>query len=399
MSVRSELVIDLAAIRANVRALATLVRPARYLAVVKANAYGHGLVPVAQALGADVAGFCVYRADEAVTLRAAGITAPILVLGPLEPDELTAAYGARAAITLWSTGAFAREATRLAERGGRPLAVHAKIDTGVTRLGLDVAGAATAISGYLDEPALALRGAFTHLAAAEELESALTYEQLGRFERALGPLAGRLVAAGVTRHAAASAAAMLFPRLRLGAVRPGIATYGIWPSAETAAAISRTLELRPALRWQSELVVVRDVEAGRSVGYGCTFQTAVPSRIGVLPIGYAEGLPRALSNAGSALVAGRRVPFVGRICMNMSFLDVTAVPEAVPGSRVTLVGPDGDERIDANELAEAAGTIGYEIVARLPAELPRRYVDDASRAAGPGDENSSSAVARSSVPS
>ncbi len=399
MSVRAELVIDLGAIRANARALSALVRPARYMAVVKANAYGHGLVPVARALTGDVAGFCVYRADEAVTLRAAGITAPVLVLGPLEPKELAAVYDARAAITLWSTGAFVREATRLAERGGRPLAVHAKIDTGVTRLGLDAGSAAAAITGYLDDPALAVRGAFTHLAAAEELESGLTYRQLERFERALDPLAQRLAAAGVVRHAAASAAAMLFPRLRLDAVRPGIATYGIWPSAETAAAAPESLELQPALRWQSELVVVREVEAGRSVGYGCTFRTVRPSRIGVLPIGYAEGLPRALSNAGQTLVAGRRVPFVGRICMNMSFIDVTAVPEAVPGSRVTLVGADGDERIDANELAEAAGTIGYEIVARLPAELPRSYVDEASGARGPGTENDRSAAARSSVPS
>jgi len=399
VSEHCELVIDLAAIRANARVLATLVRPARYLAVVKANAYGHGLVPVARALTGEVAGFCVYRADEAVTLRAAGITAPILVLGPLEPPELAAAYDARAAITLWSTGGFLREAARLAERGGRPLAVHAKIDTGVTRLGLDAGSAAATIANYLDVPALAVHGVFTHLAAAEELEAAVTYGQLERFERALDPLASRLAAAGVVRHIAASAAAMLFPRLRLDAVRPGIATYGIWPSAETAAAAPETLELQPALRWQSELVVVRNVEAGRSVGYGCTFRTLRPSRIGVLPIGYAEGLPRALSNAGQALVAGRRVPFVGRICMNMSFLDVTAAPEAVTGSRVTFIGADGGERIDANELAEAAGTIGYEIVARLPAELPRRYVDGASGARGPGDENARSAAARSSVPS
>jgi len=277
--------------------------------------------------------------------------------------------------------------------------VHAKIDTGVTRLGLDCDRAAPALATYLADPDVALRGAFTHLAAAEELEAALTYGQLERFERALDPLAQRLAAAGVVRHVAASAAAMLFPRLRLDAVRPGIATYGIWPSAETAATAPESLDLQPALRWQSELVVVREVEAGRSVGYGCTFRTVRPSRIGVLHIGYAEGLPRALSNAGQALVAGRRVPFVGRICMNMSFIDVTAVPEAVPGSRVTLVGADGGERIDANELAEAAGTIGYEIVARLPAELPRRYVDEASGARGPGAENERSAAARSSVPS
>ncbi len=149
------------------------------------------------------------------------------------------------------------------------------------------------------------------------------------------------------------------------------------------------LALEPALTWTTQLVTVRAVEAGRSVGYGCSFITERPSAIGVLPIGYAEGLPRALSNAGFALVGGRRVPIVGRICMNMGFVDVTGVPEARTGSRVTLVGRDGAEAIDANELAAAAGTIGYELISRLPSEIPRRYVD----------EKAASAAPRSSVPS
>jgi alanine racemase len=269
--------------------------------------------------------------------------------------------------------------------------VHAKIDTGVTRLGLDAAAAPAALAAMLDDPALAFEGVFTHLAAAEELESAFTLAQLERFSAALAPVAPALAARGAVRHAAASAAAMLFPKLRLDMIRAGIATYGIWPSGETRHAAAHALDLAPALAWTTDLVVVRDVEAGRSVGYGCTFSTARASRIGVLPIGYAEGLPRALSGAGVALVRGRRVPFVGRVCMNMSFVDVTDVPGARTGDRVTLIGRDGVERIDANELAEAAGTIGYELLARLPAELPRRY----TRAAG----NAAIASSRSSVPS
>jgi alanine racemase len=210
------------------------------------------------------------------------------------------------------------------------------------------------------------------------LESAYTLGQLENFRRALAPVEGVFREHRIARHAAASAAAMLFPALRLDMIRAGIATYGIWPSPETRNAAGHSLELEPALAWTTELVVVREVEAGRSVGYGCTFHTARASRIGILPIGYAEGLPRALSNTGSALVAGKRVPFVGRICMNTSFVDLTDAAEAHVGSTVTLLGRDGDDRVDPNELAAWAGTIGYELVARLPEAIPRRFLESAS---------------------
>lgn len=385
----AELAIDLGALRRNAVRVAGVVAPSRYAAVVKANAYGHGLLEVARALEADVSAFCVYSVEEAAALRTGGIATPVLILGPIGARDLELAHECRAAITLWSEGAFRRDAARLGRSRGAPFAVHAKVDTGVTRLGLDAEYASAAIASYCCDPDLNLRGVYTHLAAAEELESAYTLAQLERFERAIAPLVNLLVARGVLRHAAASAAALLFPSLRLDMVRAGIATYGIWPSPETRAAMPFDLALEPALAWTTQLVTVRAVEAGRSVGYGCSFITERPSAIGVLPIGYAEGLPRALSNAGFALVGGRRVPIVGRICMNMSFVDVTGVPEARTGSRVTLVGRDGAEAIDANELAAAAGTIGYELISRLPSEIPRRYVD----------EKAASAAPRSSVPS
>jgi alanine racemase len=374
----AELTIDLGAIRRNVARLHALVAPARYAAVVKANAYGHGLAPVARALDGEVDAFCVYRVDEALQLREAGIRAPILVLGPTEPRELAGALASDAAITLWDTGTFRRDVTRVAHAGGERFSIHAKIDTGVTRLGFEPGVAAEAIASLAGDPDLDLRGVYTHLAAAEELESAYTLGQLEAFRGALAPLEGLLREQSVTRHAAASAAAMLFPALRLDMIRAGIATYGIWPSPETRIAAGHALELEPALRWTTELVVVREVEAGRSIGYGCTFHTTRPSRIGILPIGYAEGLPRALSNAGNALVAGKRVPFVGRVCMNMSFIDLTGVAEAHTGSTVTLLGRDGDERIDPNDLAAWAGTIGYELVARLPEAIPRRFLEPES---------------------
>lgn len=377
----AELKIDTGALRRNATRFAALVAPARLGAVVKANGYGHGLSAVARAFEGEAARLCVYSAEEALALRADGIGAPLLVLGPVEPSALARLHEARAAITLWDEGSFARDVSRVAEALGRPFDVHAKIDTGVTRLGLDVERAAPAVGAYLREPALRLEGAYTHLAAAEELESRFTLDQLERFERALAPLDAELRSHGVQRHAAASAAAILFPQSRFDFVRAGIGLYGIWPSPETQAAAGGAPELEPALSWTSELVVVRDVEAGRSVGYGCTFATTRPSRIGVVPIGYAEGIPRAVSNRGAMLVGGRRVPVVGRVCMDMAFLDVTDVPQARPGSRVTLIGSDGDAEISANEFGEWAGTIGYEIVARLPESIPRRYLATPERAA------------------
>lgn len=382
----AQLTVDLGAVRRNVTRLRALVAPARYGAVVKANAYGHGLVPVARALEDLVDAFCVYRVDEAQQLRDAGIRAPLIVLGPTEPRELAGAHASHAAITLWDADAFRRDVVRTAHARGDRFAVHAKVDTGVTRLGFEPGAAADAIASLAGDADLDLRGVYTHLAAAEELESAYTLGQLETFRNALAPIEGLLRERRIARHAAASAAAMLFPALRLDMIRAGIATYGIWPSAETRTAVGHAFELEPALTWATELVVVREVEAGRSVGYGCTFHTARASRIGVLPIGYAEGLPRALSNTGSALVAGQRVPFVGRVCMNMSFVDLTGVAGARAGSRVTLLGSDGSERIDPNDLAGWAGTIGYELVARLPEAIPRRFLEpvDGGTTGAPG---------------
>ncbi len=211
----AELAIDLAAVRRNAVRVAGVVAPSRYAAVVKANAYGHGLLEVARALEADVAAFCVYSVEEAAALRTGGISTPVLILGPIEARDLELAHECRAAITLWSEGAFRRDAARLGRSRGAPFTVHAKVDTGVTRLGLDAEHASAAIASYCCDPDLDLRGVYTHLAAAEELESAYTLAQLERFERAIAPLVNLLAARGVLRHAAASAAALLFPSLRL----------------------------------------------------------------------------------------------------------------------------------------------------------------------------------------
>jgi alanine racemase len=365
----AEIAVDLDAIVRNAQTLARLVAPARLTAVVKANAYGHGLVPVARALAPHAARLCVYALEEAVALRDAGIGTPIHVFGPVPPADLDAAHAADVALTLWDTGLYLRQVASIARRRRRPFTVHAKIDTGVVRLGLPPADAPAALERYAGTPELVLAGAYTHLAAAEELDSTFTREQLAQFLDAT-----RNLAPEVERHAAATAAAMLWPETRLDAVRAGIGLYGIWPSVETATLLrEQGIELEPALAWRTRIVAEHTIEAGASVGYGRTWYAARRSRIGTLPIGYAEGLPRAAGNVAHVLVRGTRVPLVGRVCMDMAFVDLTDLPQAAVGDAVTLIGRDGAETIAAEELAAAAETIGYEIVARLPEHVPRSF--------------------------
>ena len=202
--------------------------------------------------------------------------------------------------------------------------------------------------------------------------------QLETFERALAQVKPVLDAREIVpvRHIAASAAAMLWPQTRLDMSRFGIALYGLWPSPQTHAAMGdASIALEPALSYESELVVVRTIAAGAQVGYGATYHAPHDMRIGVVPAGYADGVPRALSNRGAFVVDGALCPIVGRVAMNMTSIDLSAAPNARVGSKVTLLGTDGNSRVDADMWATWCDTINYEIVARLPSELPREYVD------------------------
>lgn len=370
----AKLEIDLAAVKANVAALRAMCAPAGFAAVLKGNAYGHGLVEVARAIEDDVDWICVYHAEEALVLREARIAGRILVLGPVEWQRLADLHEAGVSVTLWDTGSYRSFLAGVARSAKRPFGVHVKIESGVARYGFEPAAAPAALGTLLADADLAVEGVFTHLAAAEELESAFTIAQRDRFLGAIESSASLLAQRGTVRHAAASAAAMLYPTLRLDLVRCGIAVYGLWPSPQTRDAVGNPALLAPALRWTSTLVAVRNVPANTPVGYGCAFTTAKPSRIGVVPIGYAEGVPRAASGRGHVLIEGNNVPIVGRICMNATLVDVTGVPSARAGSLVTLIGSDGDATITADDWARWCDTINYEIVTRLPAGVPRSYV-------------------------
>lgn len=369
--------VSLDALRQNARRLRELVAPARIGFAIKSNAYGHGILETALAIEPFSSMLCVYGVEEAVALRDAGITKPVLIMGPVKPDDLETAYATKAAIALWDTGSYALRVASVARRRNAPFPVHVKINTGLNRLGLSTRDAADAIEDYLRMPDLAVEGVFSHLAAAEELDSPFTLSQLAAFESTLAPVA-ELQEKRPLLHIAASAAAMLWPQTRLDMVRIGIALYGLWPSPATREAMEQSgLTLEPALGYETSIVAVRHVSTGEAVGYGTTFHAPHHMKIGVLPLGYADGIPRAFSNTGAFAVNGKRCNIVGRVCMNMTMIDITHVPDAAPETPVTLIGTNGEASVTADDWATWAGTINYEIVTRLPSEVPRTYTTNA----------------------
>ncbi len=385
--------IDLDRLAGNVRAIVAAL-PAGTLveAVVKANAYGHGAVPVAHAaLGAGARGLCVATLDEALALRGAGIPAPILVLFPVPPDGV--AEAARAGIALaagdsviWARGlaAYARARRRARGRLGE-LAVHVGIETGLGRDGLAPDEAVAAVRALAAVPGTHFDGAWSHLQSPED--AGRTARQVARFEVALDAL----VAAGLPaphRHLLASGGLLaveryvggerpLFDGLRVGLALYGIAPEGL-PVGLPAAGIHAAL--RPVLSLHARPVRVTDLPTGEGVGYGPSFVTARVSRIATLPVGYADGWARGLGNRAFALVRGGRVPLVGTVAMDAVMADVTDVPgpPVTPDDEFVLLGEQGAARITAAELARERTTISWEVVAAMSARLPRVYTAPAA---------------------
>jgi alanine racemase len=364
---RAWIVVDLDAVVANAAALASLLPSSvGLMAVVKADAYGHGAIPISLALQrSGVRSFGVATLDEALALRDAGVEGRILVLYDIPPD---AAPDAAAAGLELSAGSI--QALRALIAGAAPRRfVHLKVDSGMTRQGIPAAAVGT-VERELHEAAPWIAGVWTHLRDGADPESAAG--QRAAFGRAVAALA----AIGVRgeRHASASAAILARSVADEDFVRPGLALYGAIPDELTAAGGGAPTPLRPAMAVRARPVRILDVPAGTPVGYGGTFVTAAESRLATLPLGYADGIARTLSNGrGSALVHGREVPIVGRISMDSLVVDVTGVPALGPDDVFTLLGRDGDEAIGIERMAEAAGTIPQEIGVRLNARLPRIF--------------------------
>lgn len=359
--------VDLDALRANFRTVAATAKPRRgVVPMVKADGYGLGAERVVQALRPlDPWGFGVAAASEGLALRDAGVEGPIVVFSPLPPGDNEAAAVAGLTATISDVGGLERWAA-VAQRHG-PLDFHLEIDTGMGRCGFDwrrVEQWGAEVASRLSEE-LRWSGVFTHFHSADEEDASPTEAQWERFQSALVqlPIAGDALLV----HVANSAASLRWPSYGLDLVRPGIFMYGVQATASDGLAPRP----EPVASVRSRLILVKQVEAGSSVGYGATHRAAAPALWGTLAIGYGDGFPRALGNRGGALVRGRRVPIIGRISMDLTVVDLTEVPEASVGDVVTLIGRDGDAEIRVEEVAELAGTIGYEILTNLGQRLPR----------------------------
>lgn len=360
--------VDLEAIASNVRTLRRTLTPSTELmAVVKADAYGHGALAVARTvLAAGATRLCVATLMEAMELRQAGIGAPILLLGATHSaDQARAAAQWRIEPTL-STVDEARVFSRLLAEQGRELPVHLKLDTGMARLGAPWEDAVAFHRAVQALPGLRIDSLYSHLATADELDQTILRQQQQRFEAAIAAV--RTAGLPCPRlHLANSAAAIAFPELHYDAVRVGLALYGVYPAPH----LRRRLDLKPALQVRARVTHVRHLPAGTGVSYGHRFITPHPTRMAVIGIGYADGILRSLSNRMQVLAQGQRLAQIGMITMDQLMVDATVVPTLQPGDVVTLLGDEGTERITADDWALQAGTIPWEVLCGFRQRLPR----------------------------
>ena len=363
--------ISLEAIGHNIREVTKrLPEGVKLLGVVKANAYGHGAVPVASYLENQVDYFATATIEEAVELRENGISAPILILGYVSPSQ----YGDLVEYDITQTIDSYAQALALekeAARQNRKAKAHLAVDTGMTRIGFQVTEHdADEAAKIADLPHIELEGMFTHFSCADQEDKTYCSMQMEKYDKMTALLAER----GVTiplRHICNSAGIMEFDDHRFEMVRSGIITYGIYPSEEVK---KERLDLIPALSWKSHVIHVKEVGPGIGVSYGATYVTEKPmTRIATVSAGYADGYPRALSNQGCVLIHGKKAPIIGRICMDQMMVDVTDIPDVQVEDVVTLVGTDGDETITIEEIANPAARFDYEMLCDISSRVTRVY--------------------------
>jgi len=364
--------VDLDVLKANYRAILEHLRrerpksPPGVIAVVKANAYGHGAAQVGRALedaGADL--LACADIEEGATLRAAGVRADILIFGALSVSDLDGLFDCRLTPTISSPGA-ARAVQAAAARHKQRVRYHLKIDTGMNRLGFRFDNLRRTLPELLRSENLDLDAVFTHFATADDPGSSLFDEQRRRFDQVLADL-NALVARPRFRHAANSAAVVRDPRVWFERVRPGLLLYGIVPPPLTS-----TIPLAPVMTLASKVTAVKGMRAGEVTGYGARFTAKKPTTIAIVPAGYADGLDLRLAGRGAVLIRGRRAPIIGSVCMDMIMIDVTGL-DASPGDEVVFIGRRGGDTIDAREMANTIGSIPWEIVCRVGTRIERVY--------------------------
>lgn len=363
--------INLDAIENNYKAIrASLPDTTAFCAVVKADGYGHGALPIAkklQSLGAEA--FAVATVDEALALRENGVEKDILVLGYGEEWAYEAMIRHGIIQSVYREE-MAHELSAVAEAMGKPGRVHLLMDTGMERLGFRAEpDNVTVIKRICALPGLSVEGIFSHFARSDERDKAPSHRQQECFDAFVAEL-HREGLHFDCRHFSNSGGCMDIPSARYDMVRIGIALYGLYPSEE----VTQSVALTPALSLKSRVVLTKTVPKGRPISYGGTYITPRESRIATIPVGYGDGYPRGLSSKGHVLIQGRRAPIVGRVCMDQFMVDVTDIPEVVEGDEVILIGTMGEAQITVEDIAAIMGTINYEVVCQLGKRIPRVYI-------------------------
>lgn len=366
--------VDLNAIRHNLLEVRSkLKEDTKLMVIIKADAYGHGAVPLAKAIGdsGKIDAYGVAIIEEAIELREAGITKPMLILGytPEEQYDLVVAYDVAQTVFQYE---MAEALSKEAVKQGKTAKIHIKVDTGMSRIGFyDNEESIETIKRIAALPNIEIEGLFSHFACADETDKTSTLKQLERYITFITRLEQENIRIPV-RHIANSAGIIEFPQAYFNMVRCGIVTYGIYPSDMVNQV---EIKLIPAMELKTHVIYVKDVEAGVGISYGATYVTDKKRRIATIPVGYADGYSRNLSNHGKVIIHGQYAPIVGRICMDQFMVDVTDLPDVKQGDPVTLMGREGDAGIPAEELAEWSHSFAYELVCTIGKRIPRVYIE------------------------
>lgn len=368
--------VDLNCIRNNFNALAALTNAeCQLFAVIKADGYGHGAVPIAKALEKEekLYGFAVATAEEAIELRQHHIAKPIVVLGYTFEDSYEQLAKYQIMPTVFREDSL-EALSKAAQQAGKPIKVHVKVDTGMHRIGVtpDERGLAF-MEKLLHTDGIVLDGLFTHFARADEVDKTNTEEQFAKFMNFANMAEARFQITIPCKHCANSAAILEFPKSHLNFARIGVALYGMWPSDEIR---QDTAALRPALSLYSHIVYIKEIQKGDCISYGGTFLAEHPMKVATIPVGYGDGYPRSLSSKGYVLIRGQKAPILGRVCMDQCMVDVTHIPDASMGDLVTLIGTDGMETIAIEELGDLSGRFNYELACNLNKRIPREYIGE-----------------------
>lgn len=363
--------VDLGAIRRNMQNIRVKAGEGiKVMAVIKADGYGHGSIPIGHHIEDITDYFGVASIDEAVELRVSGISKPILILGYNSPSlyEMNLLYDIDQTIYSIET---AQAMSKTAVRTGRTARIHIALDTGMTRIGFsaDEKGLA-AVKEIASMPGICIEGLFTHFSCADMTDKGYTYTQMERYDH----FVDMLEEAGIdipVKHICNSAGIMEFDHHRYDMVRAGIILYGLWPSDEVN---TEVIDLEPALSWKTHVVNIMEPEMNRGVSYGATYVVDHPCRIATVSIGYADGYPRSLSNKGYMLIHGQKAPIIGRVCMDQTMVDITDIPDVEIEDEVILAGGEAGSRISVEEISELAGSFNYEFVCDISKRVPRKYI-------------------------